>query len=202
MDNIWLTCIAMLLATSATVLQLSEAACGGSRPTCNTDDDCDPGLVCLPTGQSGVKKCWNCECSDTSQCEIIQGKLTCNCSQTAGYYGTHCDCPPVSDESCADAFSVYGECNTFSDDAFEVLNSRILNAGETVEPVFTYFYTNSSGESDCKAKCIENDCHVFTYGQGSCDVFGKTDTMPLSTILDSISEEDTFDIHIRKCIEC
>ncbi|XP_053400672.1 uncharacterized protein LOC128557376 [Mercenaria mercenaria] len=70
----------------ASVFQLCE--------TCTTHGNCSTSQACL--GPTGQKKCLECQCNNTSECELSDdGKsVRCNCANSGGYTGAVCDCPP------------------------------------------------------------------------------------------------------------
>lgn len=97
------------------------------------------------------------------------------------------------------------ECNVFSDEPgnrFKTLDNRILNGDEGFNPVYSNSFFDGDGESKCAEQCIKEDCHVYSYGQGHCDVFSKADTMPFTRIINKVGIDEDFKIHIRRCVKC
>ncbi|XP_060565724.1 uncharacterized protein LOC132724777 isoform X1 [Ruditapes philippinarum] len=63
---------------------------GNGNGRCNDHDQCPDGYACLLAEGKKVKKCLQCNCSETSQCYLERETTFCNCSGT-GFTGQYCE---------------------------------------------------------------------------------------------------------------
>ncbi|XP_060556523.1 alpha-N-acetylgalactosamine-specific lectin-like [Ruditapes philippinarum] len=63
---------------------------GNGNGICNDHDQCPDGYACLLAEGKTVKKCVQCNCSETSQCYLESETTFCNCSGT-GFTGQYCE---------------------------------------------------------------------------------------------------------------
>ncbi|XP_045204651.2 uncharacterized protein LOC123557303 [Mercenaria mercenaria] len=196
----WLT---IIILASAVVCQLSEAVPGCPKTTpCTENHHCNEGWACLgPEFNKICRKCPPCNDTDT-QCAWQNGKVVCDCSNSNGYSGKYCNCPPVPQEpDCVDEYLFNAECDEFSNDPddFEmVANSKLENVN--VQSSFGEVMTVDA----CKTHCIDGGAFLYQYSSTTheCKLFSNSDTVPLKSLIGYVKPELNTELGLRKCLAC
>ncbi|XP_060561627.1 uncharacterized protein LOC132721357 [Ruditapes philippinarum] len=132
---------------------------GKGNGRCNDHDQCPDDYACLLAEGKKVKKCVQCNCSETSQCYLERETTFCNCSGT-GFTGQYCEtllpqCPMgwyqnrnscyIYDCTARDWLSAVSHCQSLSPNGYP--NSYLIEITDEEESQVAFAISSITGVS-------------------------------------------------------